>query len=42
MINIRKSKERGRTNHGCWIRISRFSFADYFDPEHVQFRTLRS
>ena len=41
MINIRKSDERGRANHGWLDTHFTFSFADYYDPEHVQFRTLR-
>jgi redox-sensitive bicupin YhaK (pirin superfamily) len=41
MITIRKSDERGRANHGWLDTQFTFSFADYFDPEHVQFRTLR-
>jgi redox-sensitive bicupin YhaK (pirin superfamily) len=41
MINIRKSNQRGRANHGWLDTHFTFSFADYFDPEHVQFRTLR-
>jgi quercetin 2,3-dioxygenase len=41
MINIRKSDDRGRANHGWLDTHFTFSFADYFDPEHVQFRTLR-
>src|SRR5258706_14047620 len=41
MIDIRKSSERGRANHGWLDTHFTFSFADYFDPEHVQFRTLR-
>jgi redox-sensitive bicupin YhaK (pirin superfamily) len=41
MITIRKSDERGRANHGWLDTHFTFSFADYFDPEHVQFRTLR-
>ena len=41
MINIRKSEERGRANHGWLDTHFTFSFADYYDPEHVQFRTLR-
>jgi redox-sensitive bicupin YhaK (pirin superfamily) len=41
MIDIRKSEERGRANHGWLDTHFTFSFADYFDPQHVQFRTLR-
>jgi quercetin 2,3-dioxygenase len=41
MITIRKSDDRGRANHGWLDTHFTFSFADYFDPEHTQFRTLR-
>jgi quercetin 2,3-dioxygenase len=41
MIDIRKSDERGHANHGWLDTHFTFSFADYYDPEHVQFRTLR-
>jgi len=41
MITIRKSDDRGHANHGWLDTRFTFSFADYFDPEHVQFRTLR-
>jgi redox-sensitive bicupin YhaK (pirin superfamily) len=41
MITIRKSDDRGRANHGWLDTHFTFSFADYFDPDHVQFRTLR-
>src|SRR5258708_39536904 len=41
MMDIRKSEECGHANHGWLDSHFTFSFADYFDPEHVQFRTLR-
>jgi redox-sensitive bicupin YhaK (pirin superfamily) len=41
MINIRKSEERGHSNHGWLDSHFTFSFADYHDPKYVQFRTLR-
>ena len=41
MITIHKSNDRGRANHGWLDSRFSFSFAEYFDPEHVQFRTLR-
>ena len=40
-MDILKSEERGHANHGWLDSHFTFSFADYFDPEHVQFRTLR-
>ena len=41
MIQIRKSEERGHANHGWLDSHFSFSFADYYDPKHVQFRGLR-
>ncbi len=41
MITIRKSEDRGRFDHGWLDTRHTFSFADYWDPEHVNFRSLR-
>jgi hypothetical protein len=41
MIRIRRSDERGAANHGWLDTRYTFSFSDYFDPDHVQFRALR-
>ena len=41
MIKIRKAKERGHFNHGWLDTYHTFSFGDYYDPEHLGFRTLR-
>lgn len=41
MIRILKSDERGHANHGWLDTHFTFSFADYYDPKHMHFRTLR-
>ncbi|CAG0976268.1 partial Quercetin 2,3-dioxygenase, partial [Gammaproteobacteria bacterium] len=41
MIRIRKSADRGRFDHGWLDTRHTFSFADYWEPEHVNFRSLR-
>ena len=42
MLEVRRSRDRGYSDNGWLKTFHSFAFADYFDPEHVEFGPLRA
>ena len=41
MLTVRKAEDRGASRIGWLDSHHTFSFSDYYDPEHMGFRSLR-
>src|SRR5215469_12097371 len=41
MFELRRSRDRGYDDHGWLKTYYTFAFADYYDPEHVDFGPLK-